>query len=80
MRSRFYGLYINDNGEVNKSDFIERSNSVTIKPDGRKKLISAYERRMDSLFFVTSTFSVMPGQDNRSFTQESQTFTITAVR
>ena len=38
-----------NNGEVNKSDFIERSNSVTIKPDGRKKLISAYERRMDSL-------------------------------
>ena len=38
-----------NNGEINENEFIERSNSVTIKPDGRKKLISAYERRMDSL-------------------------------
>ena len=38
-----------NNGEINENDFIERSNSVTIKPDGRKKIISAYERRMDSL-------------------------------
>jgi CRISPR-associated protein Cas1 len=38
-----------NNGEINESDFIERSNSVTTKPDGRKKIIGAYERRMDSL-------------------------------
>ena len=38
-----------NNGEIGMSDFIERSNSVTIKPDGRKKLIGTYERRMDSL-------------------------------
>lgn len=37
-----------NNGEVQRSDFLRRGQAVTLTPDGRKAVISAYERRLDS--------------------------------
>ena len=38
-----------NNGEVAPSDFASRGGSCTMTPDGRKKVIRAFERRLDSL-------------------------------
>ncbi len=38
-----------NNGEVRRSDFIERAGAVSLTPNGRKRVIEAYERRMDAL-------------------------------
>ena len=35
-----------NNGEVTKDDFIERMGGVALKPEGRKRFIGAYERRI----------------------------------
>lgn len=35
-----------NNGEIRTSDWIERMGSVTLTPDGRRRLIETYERRM----------------------------------
>lgn len=37
-----------NNGELRPSDFIERAGSVALRPDGRKRLLQAYERRLDA--------------------------------
>src|SRR5882672_2722895 len=37
-----------NNGEVRPSDFITRAGSVALKADGRKRLLEAYERRLDT--------------------------------
>ena len=37
-----------NNGEVRPSDFIERAGSVSLKHDGRKRVLEAYERRLDT--------------------------------
>ncbi|HVQ39617.1 MAG TPA: CRISPR-associated endonuclease Cas1 [Pyrinomonadaceae bacterium] len=37
-----------NNGEVRPSDFITRGGSVALKADGRKRLLEAYERRLDT--------------------------------
>jgi CRISP-associated protein Cas1 len=37
-----------NNGEVRPSDFISRAGSVALKPDGRKRVLEAYERRLDT--------------------------------
>ncbi len=38
-----------NNGEVRPDDFIRAARSVTLKPDARKRLIEAYERRLDQV-------------------------------
>lgn len=38
-----------NSGEITKRDFVQRGNSTSLNPEGRKKLIGAYERRMDSM-------------------------------
>jgi len=35
-----------NNGEIHANDWIERMGSVTLTPDGRRRLIETYERRM----------------------------------
>lgn len=35
-----------NNGEVRASDFVRVSSSVALKPEGRKRFIAAFERRM----------------------------------
>ncbi|MDI3463215.1 MAG: CRISPR-associated RecB family exonuclease Cas4 / CRISPR-associated protein Cas1 [Nitrospira sp.] len=35
-----------NNGEIRQSDWFERMGSVTLTPDGRRRLIETYERRM----------------------------------
>jgi CRISPR-associated endonuclease Cas1/CRISPR-associated protein Cas4 len=35
-----------NNGEIHPNDWIERMGSVTLTPDGRRRLIETYERRM----------------------------------
>lgn len=37
-----------NNGEVRPADFIERAGAVALKPDGRKRVLDAYERRLDT--------------------------------
>ena len=37
------------NGEVGAPDFIVRAGGVALKPTGRRKVIAAYERRLDHL-------------------------------
>jgi CRISPR-associated protein Cas1 len=37
-----------NNGEVRPSDFITRAGSVALKAEGRKRLLEAYERRLDT--------------------------------
>ncbi len=37
-----------NNGEIRPSDFIARAGSVALKPDGRKRVLEAYERRLDT--------------------------------
>jgi len=37
-----------NNGEVRPADFIARAGSVALKADGRKRLLEAYERRLDT--------------------------------
>ncbi|MGH9969302.1 MAG: CRISPR-associated endonuclease Cas4g/Cas1g [Pyrinomonadaceae bacterium] len=37
-----------NNGEIRPSDFISRAGSVALRPDGRKRLLEAYERRLDT--------------------------------
>jgi CRISPR-associated protein Cas1 len=37
-----------NNGEIRASDFISRAGSVALKPDGRKRVLEAYERRLDT--------------------------------
>lgn len=37
-----------NNGEVRPADFITRAGSVALKADGRKRLLEAYERRLDT--------------------------------
>ncbi len=37
-----------NNGEVRPSDFIVRAGGVTLTNDGRKKVLAAYERRLDT--------------------------------
>lgn len=37
-----------NNGEVRPSDFITRAGGVALKADGRKRLLEAYERRLDT--------------------------------
>lgn len=50
-----------NNGEVKPSDFITRGEAVSLTPDGRRAMISAYERRLDTtvrhpLFGYTITY------------------------
>jgi len=40
-------LMLINNGEVRHSDFIVRSHGVTLTKEGRKKVLTAYERRLD---------------------------------
>lgn len=37
-----------NNGELNERDFIRRAGAVTLTPDGRRTMIKAYERRLDT--------------------------------
>jgi CRISPR-associated protein Cas1 len=37
-----------NNGEIRPSDFIARAGAVALKPDGRKRVLDAYERRLDT--------------------------------
>jgi CRISPR-associated protein Cas1 len=37
-----------NNGEIRASDFISRAGSVALKPDGRRRVLEAYERRLDT--------------------------------
>jgi CRISPR-associated protein Cas1 len=37
-----------NNGEVRPNDFISRAGSVALRPDGRKRVLEAYERRLDT--------------------------------
>jgi CRISPR-associated protein Cas1 len=37
-----------NNGEIRPSDFIARAGSVALRPDGRKRVLEAYERRLDT--------------------------------
>lgn len=38
-----------NNGEIRPSDFIRAARAVTLKPEARKRLIVAYERRLDQV-------------------------------
>ena len=38
-----------NNGEIRPSDFIARAGSVALTPEGRKRVIEAYERRLNTL-------------------------------
>ncbi len=38
-----------NNGELRRSDFIERAGAVALTDSGRRRVIEAYERRMDTL-------------------------------
>ncbi|MEI7857612.1 MAG: CRISPR-associated endonuclease Cas1 [Methanomicrobiales archaeon] len=38
-----------NNREISQKDFVRRGPAVALKPDGRKKVLQAYERRMDAL-------------------------------
>lgn len=38
-----------NNGEVRRSDFIERAGAVALTDSGRRRVIEAYERRMDTM-------------------------------
>ncbi len=42
-------LTLINGGEIQKDDFIRQGMAVALTPRGRKKLIAAYERRLDSL-------------------------------
>ena len=42
-------LTLINNGEVRRSDFIERAGAVALTDSGRKRVIEAYERRLDAL-------------------------------
>lgn len=42
-------LTLINNGEVQERDFLHRAGAVALTPTGRKQVIAAYERRMDSL-------------------------------
>ena len=37
-----------NNGELKPSDFVLRATGVTLTPDGRRKVLAGYERRLDS--------------------------------
>lgn len=37
-----------NNGELHQTDFIARAGSVALRPDGRKRLLEAYERRLNT--------------------------------
>lgn len=37
-----------NNGEINSSDFIRRAGAVALTPDGRRTVLKAYERRLDT--------------------------------
>jgi len=37
-----------NNGEVRPSDFVTRAGSVALRAEGRKRLLAAYERRLDT--------------------------------
>lgn len=36
-----------NNGEITPGDFVARAGAVSLTADGRKKVIGAYERRLD---------------------------------
>jgi CRISP-associated protein Cas1 len=38
-----------NNGELRRTDFIERAGAVALSDNGRKRVIEAYERRLDTL-------------------------------
>ncbi|MGE0129718.1 MAG: CRISPR-associated endonuclease Cas1 [Blastocatellales bacterium] len=38
-----------NNGELRKSDFVERAGAVALTDSGRRRVIEAYERRMDTI-------------------------------
>lgn len=38
-----------NNGEIRPSDFLSRAGAVALTPDGRRRVIEAYERRLDQL-------------------------------
>jgi CRISPR-associated protein Cas1 len=38
-----------NNGEITPADFIRRAGFVAITDEGRKRIIEAYERRVDTL-------------------------------
>ena len=40
-------LTLINNGEVKPSDFIHAAGAVTLTPSGRKRVIGAFERRLD---------------------------------
>lgn len=42
-------LTVINNGELKPSDFVVRAGGVALTEQGRKKLIEAYERRMDAM-------------------------------
>ena len=42
-------LNVVNNGIITPQDFIKRGKSVALKPEARKKFISTYEKRMDTL-------------------------------
>lgn len=42
-------LTLINNGEVRRSDFIARAGAVALTDNGRKRVIEAYERRLDTL-------------------------------
>jgi CRISPR-associated protein Cas1 len=37
-----------NNGEIRPADFISRAGSVALRSDGRKRVLEAYERRLDT--------------------------------
>lgn len=37
-----------NNGEIRPSDFLARAGSVALRPEGRKRVLAAYERRLDT--------------------------------
>ena len=42
-------LRLFNNSELKENDFIRRSGAVSLTPDGRKAVVRAFERRLDSL-------------------------------
>ena len=42
-------LQVVNTGELDQSDFLVRKDAASLSPAGRKKLIQAYERRLDQL-------------------------------
>ncbi len=43
------GIWLINNGEIGRQHFISRAGALALTPSGRRKVIEAYERRLDTL-------------------------------